>query len=189
MFRGDPAAREFLAFWLAGERVLAGMSVNVGNVTDPIQEMIRERVPVDPARLRDPDVPLEEIARARSAPDQGPVKAFFAQGVNFTRRFVGDRVAKGDPTPASQLAPGEGRVLQVDGEKTAVYRDDAGELHGVSPVCTHMGCLVEFNGAERTWDCPCHGSRFDVDGEVLHGPAKRNLKVKLVGVQATPQGR
>jgi Rieske Fe-S protein len=109
--------------------------------------------------------------------------------VNFTRRFVADRISKGDPTPASQLEPGEGRVLQVDGEKAAVFRDDDGELHALSPVCTHMGCLVEFNGAERTWDCPCHGSRFDTDGKVLHGPAKRNLNVKAIGVQATPEGK
>ena len=165
------------------------MKVNVWNVSDPIQEIIRKRVPVDAARLRDPDVPLEGIARARTAPDQGRVKAFFAQGATFARRFVGDRIVNGDPMPASQLAPGEGRVLQADGEKTAVYRDDAGELHGVSPVCTHMGCLVEFNRGERTWDCPCHGSRFDAGGHVLHGPAKRNLKVRVVDLQTTPQGQ
>jgi 3-phenylpropionate/trans-cinnamate dioxygenase ferredoxin reductase subunit len=68
VFRGDPASREFIAFWLSGDRVLAGMNVNVWDVTDPIQEMIRERVRVDPERLRDPDVPLEEIAKARTVP-------------------------------------------------------------------------------------------------------------------------
>jgi 3-phenylpropionate/trans-cinnamate dioxygenase ferredoxin reductase subunit len=73
VFRGDPAGREFIAFWLAGDRVLAGMNVNVWEVTEPIQELIRERVPVDAARLRDPAVPLGEIARARTAPDQGRV--------------------------------------------------------------------------------------------------------------------
>ena len=189
VFRGDPAAREFLAFWLSGDRVLAGMSVNVWNVTDPIQEMIRERAPVDPARLRDPEVPLEEIARARTAPDQGRVKTVFAQGLAYTRHMLTERFTRADSIPVDALARAEGRVLDAEGEKTAVFRDDAGELHAVSAVCTHMGCLVRFNGAERTWDCPCHGSRFDVDGTVLHGPAKRNLKVKLVGVQPTPQGR
>ncbi len=188
VFRGDPASREFIAFWLAGGRVLAGMNVNVWDVTDPIQELIRERVPVDAARLRDPEVPLEEVASARSVPDQAPVKSFFAQGLNYTRRVVGDRLTKADPTPVSRLAPGEGKVLDVEGDKTAVYRDEGGELHAVSPVCTHMGCLLDFNGAERTWDCACHGSRFDVDGKVLHGPAKRDLKVKLIGVEATPTG-
>ncbi len=188
VFRGDPACRQFIAFWLSGDRVLAGMNVNVWDVTDPIQELIRERVPVDSARLRDPDVPLEELAKARTVPDQGPVKSVFAQGLNYTRRVVAARVAKGDPTPVSRLEPAAGKVLDVDGDKIAVYRDDAGELHAVSPVCTHMGCLLDFNGKERTWDCACHGSRFDVDGKVLHGPAKRALNVKHIRLDATPTG-
>ena len=62
VFRGDPASREFIAFWLAGDRVVAGMNVNVWDVTDPIQRLIRERVAVDDRRLADPDVPLEELA-------------------------------------------------------------------------------------------------------------------------------
>ncbi|HEV3000686.1 MAG TPA: FAD-dependent oxidoreductase [Solirubrobacteraceae bacterium] len=70
VFRGDPAGREFIAFWLAGDRVLAGMNVNVWDVTDPIQELIRERVPVDAGRLADPDVPLDQVA-ARRVPQGG----------------------------------------------------------------------------------------------------------------------
>ena len=188
VFRGDPASREFIAFWLSDDRVLAGMNVNVWEVADPIQELIRERVPVDPNRLRDPDVPLQELAKARTVADQPPIKGFFAQGMNYTRRVIGDRLSKGDPTPVARLTPGEGKVLDVDGEKTAVYRDDTGELHAVSPVCTHMGCLVDFNGRNRTWDCACHGSRFDIDGNVVHGPAKRSLKAKVISVEATPTG-
>ncbi len=188
VFRGDPSSRQFIAFWLSGDRILAGMNVNVWDVTDPIQEMIRERVPVDGDRLRDPDVPLEEIAKARSVPNEGAVKGLFAQGLNYTRRVIGDRLAKADPTPVSRLAPAEGKVLEVDGEKTAVYRDEDGALHAVSPVCTHMGCLVDFNGRDRTWDCACHGSRFGVDGDVLHGPAKRPLETRQVSVEATPSG-
>jgi 3-phenylpropionate/trans-cinnamate dioxygenase ferredoxin reductase subunit len=186
VFRGDPASREFIAFWLSGDRVLAGMNVNVWDVSDPIQAMIRERVPVDPDRLRDADVPLEEIATARTVADQTPSKSFFAQGLNYTRRVIADRLTKADPTPVSRLAPGEGKVLDVEGEKTAVYRDDAGALHAISPVCTHMGCLVDFNGRDRTWDCACHGSRFDADGTVLHGPAKRPLKAKPISLETTP---
>jgi 3-phenylpropionate/trans-cinnamate dioxygenase ferredoxin reductase component len=62
VFRGDPASREFMAFWLAGDRVLAGMNVNVWNVVDPIQQLIRDRIPVDDWRLADPAVPLEQVA-------------------------------------------------------------------------------------------------------------------------------
>jgi Rieske Fe-S protein len=56
-----------------------------------------------------------------------------------------------------------------------MYRDPAGRLHTLSAVCTHLGCVVRWNSAETTWDCPCHGSRFDVDGNVLAGPATRPL--------------
>lgn len=184
VFRGDPSTREFLTFWLAGDRVVAGMSVNVPQVAEPIQQMIRERAPVDPDRLRDPDVALEDIALARSQPDQGAVKSIFAQGINYTRRVVGDRLSKADPTPVSRLAPGEAKVLQLDGDKVGVYRDDSGELHAVSPVCTHMGCVVDWNGGERTWDCPCHGARFHFDGTVLKGPAKKDLKRRAVSNEA-----
>lgn len=85
------------------------------------------------------------------------------------------------------LAPGEGAVLDVDGEKTAVYADEAGQLRAVSAVCTHLGCTVEFNPAETTWDCPCHGSRFTTDGRVVQGPATRDLQPRPVPfVQPTP---
>ena len=66
--------------------------------------------------------------------------------------------------------------MDVGGEKTAVFRDERGLLHAVSPICTHLGCVVAFNRAEKTWDCPCHGSRFDRDGAVLNGPAVTDLE-------------
>jgi glycine/D-amino acid oxidase-like deaminating enzyme/nitrite reductase/ring-hydroxylating ferredoxin subunit len=69
------------------------------------------------------------------------------------------------------LAPGEAKVLKVNKHRCAAHRDAAGQLHLVSAVCTHMGCIVEWNNAEKSWDCPCHGSRFGVDGSVLEGPA------------------
>jgi Rieske Fe-S protein len=66
----------------------------------------------------------------------------------------------------------------------AVHRGEDGTLHAVSPVCTHLGCLVGFNGAEQTWDCPCHGSRFRPDGTVIRGPASRPLKAKTIALEA-----
>jgi len=98
------------------------------------------------------------------------------ENVNVAKRFVGDRLATMRPPPAESLAPGEAGLRIVHGHKVAAYRDEAGELHAVSARCTHLGCLVTWNTAERSWDCPCHGSRFDVDGEVLQGPAVRRLE-------------
>lgn len=95
------------------------------------------------------------------------------------KHFVKDRLdtlGEGTDGPVESLQPGEGTVVRSGGKPCAVHRDDQGELHAVSAVCTHMGCLVAFNNAERTWECPCHGSRFGVDGEVLQGPAQSPLE-------------
>jgi Rieske Fe-S protein len=62
--------------------------------------------------------------------------------------------------------------------KLAVYRGEGGALHALSAVCTHLGCIVHWNSLERTWDCPCHGSRFSIDGAVLNGPAVAGLERK-----------
>ena len=73
------------------------------------------------------------------------------------------------------MRPGEGAVVEIDGEMTAVYADPAGDLLAVSAICTHLGCTVAFNADDSTWDCPCHGSRFAADGTVIQGPAAANL--------------
>ncbi|MET9226465.1 FAD-dependent oxidoreductase [Lentzea sp. NPDC003310] len=92
--------------------------------------------------------------------------------------MVGDRIVPADATSSENLPRGQAHVVRDGLGKTGVYRDDDGQLHGVSLRCTHLGCLVRFNAAERSWDCPCHGSRFDVDGSVLEGPATRPLPRK-----------
>lgn len=76
----------------------------------------------------------------------------------------------------NNIKAGEGKVVVINSEKCGVYRDDNDKLHIVSAVCTHMKCIVSFNNAEKTWDCPCHGSRFTTQGQVIEGPAKLNLK-------------
>ncbi|WP_036537235.1 Rieske 2Fe-2S domain-containing protein, partial [Nocardia cyriacigeorgica] len=76
--------------------------------------------------------------------------------------------------------PSTGAVVRVSGSPCAVYRDENGDVHAVSATCTHLGCLVAFNDAERTWECPCHGSRFTIDGAVIQGPATRPLERKQI---------
>lgn len=78
-------------------------------------------------------------------------------------------------TDVSKLENGEAGVFSVDGKLRAVYKDDNGNTHETGAVCTHMGCIVNFNHAEKSWDCPCHGSRFDCNGKVLEGPAIKDL--------------
>ncbi len=79
------------------------------------------------------------------------------------------------------LGLGQAAIVEVDGERLAAYRDAAGGLSVVSPVCTHLKCLVHWNAVETSWDCPCHGSRFAPDGSVLEGPAIQPLERKQVG--------
>ena len=78
------------------------------------------------------------------------------------------------------VKPGEAMVVQHKGEKLAVYREKSGAMHAVAAECTHMGCLVAWNTAELSWDCPCHGSRFDIDGAVIQAPATKDLEQKDV---------
>ncbi len=77
--------------------------------------------------------------------------------------------------PLAELPLGAGRIIRHEGQRLAVYRDHDGAVHAVSAICTHQGCQVAFNEMERSWDCPCHGSRFDLDGRVLDGPATKPL--------------
>jgi Rieske Fe-S protein len=102
-------------------------------------------------------------------------------GAKFAWHLVADRAAIPGDKALAGIANGHGAVVRLDGEHRAVYRDDAGDLHAVSATCTHMGCTVAFNDAERSWDCPCHGSRFDVDGAVLEGPANAPLAAAPLG--------
>jgi Rieske Fe-S protein len=80
----------------------------------------------------------------------------------------------------ADLGPGEGALVLEDGKRLAAYRDPEGGAHVVSSRCTHMGCTVGWNDAEKTWDCPCHGSRYDRFGEVVRGPATRALAPQTV---------
>jgi glycine/D-amino acid oxidase-like deaminating enzyme/nitrite reductase/ring-hydroxylating ferredoxin subunit len=100
-------------------------------------------------------------------------------GVKYGADLVGDRVRPPQALRTGTIPAGEARVVPdgVGGRK-GVFRDAGGTLHAVSLRCTHMGCLLRFNAAEHSWDCPCHGSRFDVDGTVLEGPATAPLDAR-----------
>jgi Rieske Fe-S protein len=87
-----------------------------------------------------------------------------------------DLVTGGDVEDVREIKAGEGAVLRRGTSKLAVYRDESSALHVRSAICTHLGCVVAWNSAEKSWDCPCHASRFSVDGEVLHGPAGSPLR-------------
>jgi glycine/D-amino acid oxidase-like deaminating enzyme/nitrite reductase/ring-hydroxylating ferredoxin subunit len=90
-------------------------------------------------------------------------------------RFLAQRLARADKRTPDELAAGEGAILRLQGLKRAVYRDEGGTVHVLSPVCRHLWCYVEWNAAERSWDCPCHGSRYSGEGYVIQGPTVEDL--------------
>jgi glycine/D-amino acid oxidase-like deaminating enzyme/nitrite reductase/ring-hydroxylating ferredoxin subunit len=119
-----------------------------------------------------------ELFQATRLHPLAAAKELAAHNLDVGLRFAGDRLLSLRPPPAHELTPGEAGLRELNGEKVAAYRDSDGRLHAVSGRCTHLGCLVAWNAAERTWDCPCHGSRYTYDGQVIQGPAVKNLPSK-----------
>jgi glycine/D-amino acid oxidase-like deaminating enzyme/nitrite reductase/ring-hydroxylating ferredoxin subunit len=127
------------------------------------------------------DRPNEWAGAFAAARVAGPLtsKAMYKENADAVGgHFVGDRLKTLSPPAAESLAPGEGGIVRLDGDKVAAFRHEDGSLTAVSPVCRHIGCLVSFNTAERSWDCPCHGSRYTLDGKVIQGPSVHDLEKK-----------
>jgi Rieske Fe-S protein len=101
---------------------------------------------------------------------------FVKENVSVGFHLIKDYLGKDEAEQFSEVRTKEGRIMELEGKKCAVHRDETGNLHIVSAVCTHLGCVVHWNFGEQSWDCPCHGSRFRVDGEVIEGPAIDGLK-------------
>lgn len=118
-----------------------------------------------------PWAPVFDPKRAHLA---ASATSFVSENLDVAKRFVGDRGASRRRSLAD-IPPGQGEVVAQDGGYVAVRRAEDGTLHGVDARCTHLGCIVTWNEAEKTWDCPCHGSRFLADGRPLHGPALHAL--------------
>jgi glycine/D-amino acid oxidase-like deaminating enzyme/nitrite reductase/ring-hydroxylating ferredoxin subunit len=106
---------------------------------------------------------------------------FVRQNAAVAGRWIGDRIKSRDGDVGA-IDRGEGEVIRDGRDLVAVYRDNQGEIHAVSAVCTHLGCIVRWNRADRTWDCPCHGSRFDTEGNVVRAPANEPLR----GIEQPP---
>lgn len=100
---------------------------------------------------------------------------FVKENADVVYHFVADRLTVTETDSLKRIRPGVGKVVEFEGEKLAVYRDDTGEFHILSPVCTHAACIVSWNPEEISWDCPCHGARYDIEGNVLTGPAVKGL--------------
>ncbi|HEX6321480.1 MAG TPA: FAD-dependent oxidoreductase [Burkholderiales bacterium] len=104
----------------------------------------------------------------------GAARDYTSENFNVARQYA-DWLTAGEVKSVDEIAKDSGAVMRRGLQKIAVYRDPQGALHERSAACPHLGCVVHWNGSEKTWDCPCHGSRFDCRGKVLNGPANRDL--------------
>lgn len=123
--------------------------------------------------------PYEEVFTPRRFVANPSIQTFLRENANVAVELISGKLELTYKHP-EDLANDEGSVVRVQGRRAGAYRDGNGQLYVVDTTCTHMGCEVEWNDAERTWDCPCHGSRYSYQGEVIEGPAKKALdKVEL----------
>jgi Rieske Fe-S protein len=102
-------------------------------------------------------------------------KEFTRDGINVAAQYA-EWVTGGEVDSPEEIAPGSGAILRRGLTKVAVYRDQSGGIHEYNAACPHLGCVITWNATEHTWDCPCHGSRYDAYGRVVNGPANRNLE-------------
>lgn len=103
-------------------------------------------------------------------------KNFIVENLNVADKLIEGKLSQ---LPEQvEVKPGEGKIIKANGQRTGVYRDEQGILHTVDTTCTHMGCELNWNSAEKSWDCPCHGSRFSYKGEVIEGPALKPLNIQ-----------
>lgn len=105
----------------------------------------------------------------------GAASEYVSENLNVARQYA-KYFSGGEVSSADEIEAGQGAIMRRGLHKLAVYREPSGTLVERSAVCPHLGCVVQWNGTEKTWDCPCHGSRFDCRGKVINGPANRDLE-------------
>ncbi|CAN5718360.1 FAD-dependent oxidoreductase [soil metagenome] len=120
--------------------------------------------------------PYRDLFHATRIKPLAAVATFVTENVDFPAHLVGDAFSGGDVESVEDVPIASGRLVRVKGRLLAVYRDDHDRVHAMSSICTHMKCRVKWNSAETSWDCPCHGARFDARGKVLNGPALTDLE-------------
>ena len=157
---GETASRQFAATGFAGN----GMTFGTLSAMMAVDAVLKRKNPWQD---------LFDIHRKKF---RGGTLTYINENKDYPYYMLRDWLAKADGKSVEALRPGEGRILSLDSHKVAAYRGPNGQVSLCSPVCTHLQCIVGWNKAEKTWDCPCHGSRFKPTGEVISGPAEEPLK-------------
>jgi glycine/D-amino acid oxidase-like deaminating enzyme/nitrite reductase/ring-hydroxylating ferredoxin subunit len=156
---GETSSRQFAATGFAGNGMTFGTLAGM---------MARDAVLGRP----NPWAGLFDTGRTKV---KGGLWDYVKENIDYPYYLIRDRFVGPEARNLRQVGRGTGRIVEFKGKKAAAYRSPAGRLTLLSPVCTHMGCHVDWNEAESTWDCPCHGSRFKPTGAVLSGPAEAPL--------------
>ena len=117
----------------------------------------------------------ELFSPARVKPVAG-FASFLKEAADVAGHLIGDKFKTEKIKELTDLAAGEAKIVKYEGNVIALYKDEDHNIHAVNSACTHIKCTVAWNNTEKTWDCPCHGSRFSVDGELLTGPARKDLE-------------
>lgn len=125
--------------------------------------------------IMEKDSAYEELYAPSRSIGLGTIKNLIVDNADVAKHLIAGKLEMVHKHP-EDLAPDEGSVVKLHGKRAGAYKDSEGKLFLVDTTCTHMGCEVEWNNGDRTWDCPCHGSRFSVSGEVVEGPAEKPLK-------------
>lgn len=121
------------------------------------------------------DNPYQELYDPNRLKPVAGFKNFVRHNADVVKQFASKFFSGEDMKELAELATNEGKIVKFKGEKLALFKDENGGLHALSPICTHVGCEVKWNDAEQSWDCPCHGARYSYDGQVLTGPASKDL--------------
>ncbi len=123
--------------------------------------------------ITDGKSPWQDVYSPSRVTVAASAKSFVVENLNVAKELI-----KGKTTPLPEkvdMKPGEGKVIEAEGQRAGAYKDNKGNVHVVNTTCTHMGCELMWNSAEKSWDCPCHGSRFTYEGEIIEGPAVKPL--------------
>ncbi len=122
------------------------------------------------------ETPYEQLFSPKRVKPIAGFANFVKENANVAYRFVADRLRVEELEELIEMTPGTGAVVRLDNRKIALYKSPNNVIKALSPVCTHAGCIVAWNNAEKSWDCPCHGGRYGVDGSVLTGPPRKALE-------------
>lgn len=119
--------------------------------------------------------PWQEVYSPSRFTPTASITTFVRENADVAEKFIAGKLMR---VPDDvEITKGEGKIMEVNGEKAGAYRDEKGILHLVDTTCPHLGCELQWNSAEKSWDCPCHGSRFTYEGDIINGPALKSIKI------------